>query len=543
MNNTNPFRAVAAALAVDGFTASLTSGGAVFRGLVVVNGFELKVSLQYSDFTMCESPRTYIENAEILPRGVIPHLDDKNELCTVDRNRFVADRYSAPEEARGIVVKVRQVVQHGLTKHATEEIAQEFPQHWGGQPVNLEFGRYEGPLERTVDSGNFIIWKPSKIKKMVPSAVCVITDVRLSFLKKQHRPSTLSEVLQWASEWDYKLSKRILSALGNCSPLIDPTCFVSAPNGTIGFIILVSKKGPAVAKALERPVAWQKALRQRLGMSLSIERTHGLRMDIDHVLGRNGNGTPPLLGKTVVLVGAGSIGGYIARALAQLGAGRGPSGQLMLLDNDTLKATNIGRHSLGTLCVGKPKVIALKEQIEADFPGTHVWPRNGLLQTHLSILGQADLVVDATGERGVSELLNSQVIDARNRKVGYPAVLYTWIEGAGAAVQTFFGSDPEFGCLRCLQPDFSQVGRFSALQDRGDVELKGGCGETFFMPYGPSAPMMAAALASQHIYDWTEGRSRPVLRTIRLDLAHTREVKPSNPRRTDVCPACGLHGN
>jgi hypothetical protein len=266
-------------------------------------------------------------------------------------------------------------------------------------------------------------------------------------------------------------------------------------------------------------------------------------MDIDHVLGRNGNGTPPLWNKDVVLVGAGSIGGYLARALAQLGAGRGERGRLTLIDDDILKASNIGSHSLGTPGVGKLKVTALREQIEADFPGARVWSRNGLVQTQQLLLSQADLVVEATGERGVSELVNSMVIHARVNRIRFPTVLYTWIEGAGAAVQTFFGTDPEFGCLRCLRPDFLQPSRFSALKDEATVELKGGCGEAFFMPYGPSAPMMAASLAAQHIYDWIQGNPRPVLRTVRLNLHQTREAKPSNPRRAVSCPACGSLGN
>jgi molybdopterin/thiamine biosynthesis adenylyltransferase len=349
--------------------------------------------------------------------------------------------------------------------------------------------------------------------------------------------------LEWASKWDDKLPTIILRALDQCGPLIDPTCFIVAPNGTIGFELLVSKKGPATAKSLERPVAWHKALRLPFGKALPIARKRGLRMDIDHVLGRNGHGTPPLWNKDILLLGVGSIGGYLARALAQLGAGRGPTGRLTLVDDDVLKATNIGRHSLGTPGVGKPKVTAVREQLEADFPGAHVFSRECLAQTQEFLLSHADLVVEATGERGVSEFLNSLVINARMSGTRYPPVIYTWIEGAGAAVQTFFGGDPEFGCLRCLRPDFSLPSRFSALRDEANVELRGGCGEAFFMPYGPSAPMMAASLAAQHISDWNQGSARPILRTIRLDLGQTREVKPSNPRRAASCPACGSHGN
>ena len=543
MSNPNQLKAIAAALAADGFEADLNIGGAIFRGSIIVNGFSLRISLQYSDLSLVEAPRTTIENPEILPRKVVPHLDENNELCVVDRSRFVADRYFAPAEARGLIVKTKQVIERGLTRHATEEIAREFPQHWGLKGVSVEFGFYDGPLIQHADSGGFAVWRPSQNKKDTRSGYCVTTLSRLSFSENQSRPSSLGEILHWANEWDSKLPQKILNALDQCAPVPNPTCFISAPNGTIGFEVLLSKKGPAIAKSVERTAAWKRALRQSFGKGLSIERKRGLRMDIDHVLGRNGDGTPPLWGKDVVLVGAGSIGGYLARALGQLGAGRGPNGRLTLIDDDVLKTTNIGRHSLGAPEVGKLKVAALRAQIEADFPGARVWDRNGLLQSQELLLSRADLVIDATGERGVSELVNSLVLDARVQGNRYPAVFYTWIEGAGAAVQTFFGSDPEFGCLRCLHPDFTQPNRFSALRDDADAELKGGCGEAFFMPYGPSAPMMSASLAAQHVYDWTQGNARPVLRTVRLDLHQTREIKPLNPRRAAACPACGSNGN
>jgi len=136
------------ALADDGFTPVLTQNGVTFRGSVLVNGTAIRLRMEYRDLEFSEPAYVFVENPEDLPRPVLPHLDEKNELCVVDRRQFVADRYQAPAQAPGIVLRAREVIEKGLTHHATHEIANEFPQHWGGPAVGVEFGSYEGPTTR-----------------------------------------------------------------------------------------------------------------------------------------------------------------------------------------------------------------------------------------------------------------------------------------------------------------------------------------------------------------------------------------------------------
>jgi molybdopterin/thiamine biosynthesis adenylyltransferase len=337
--------------------------------------------------------------------------------------------------------------------------------------------------------------------------------------------------------WDAGLPRRVLVALGKQSAA-DPYCLIVAPNGTIGFKLLVSSRGQALVSALKRREGWRRILGGPFAAKLPIRRNHGYRADIEYALSRNGDGMPPLSGRNIVLVGCGSIGGYLARALSQLGAGRG-GGRLVLIDDETLATQNIGRHTLGAPDVRRPKVEGCQDLIQRDLPGTDVLARKFSVQTQRPLVKQGDLLIDATGEQAVSEMLNAWMLEARAADEAFPDVLYVWIEGAGAAVQTYMGSDRAFACLRCLNPDHRERSRFSTLKDVDEAELRGSCGEAPFTPYGPSAPMMAAALAAQHSTDWASGRSRPLLRTGRLDWAKTREVKNTNPTISDRCPACG----
>jgi hypothetical protein len=117
-------------------------------------------------------------------------------------------------------------------------------------------------------------------------------------------------------------------------------------------------------------------------------------------------------------------------------------------------------------------------------------------------------------------------------------LLHVWIAGQGAAVQTFFSSDPEFACRRCLQTEHAQPLRHWPLRPDAPNDLQAGCGEAAYTPYGPSAPMMASGLAAKHVHDWKLGKQRPLLRTALLDYEQTYTVKPVNPTRVDTCPAC-----
>jgi molybdopterin/thiamine biosynthesis adenylyltransferase len=535
MSDADILPGVISALAADGFEAALSAKGVTFRGSVTVNEIDVHLRMEYRDLEFSEPANVFIENPAALPRPVLPHLDEKNELCVVDRRAFVADRYHAAAEARGMVIRTREVIARGLTRHAIDEIAEEFPEHWGGKRIGVEFGAYEGPTEFTSDAGGFVAVRRHH-GALAPSGCALMTGARVSFAEHQQRPDTLAEFLEWASLWDATLPNRVIDALGHLSAA-DPHCIIIAPNGIFGFQLMVSARGQAHIAALRRTTGWRRVLRTPFAATLPLERDRGHRADLDYALGRNGDGMPPLSGKQIVLVGCGSIGGFLARSLAQLGAGR-EQGRLILVDDDRLATANLGRHVLGSDDVGLMKADACRAQILNDLPGTTVLARTSLVQSQQALVGRADLVIDATGEHGVSEMLNAWMLDARKEGASFPGLLHVWIEGAGAAVQTFVSSDPAFACLRCLQPVHSERGRFSALKEDAPVELRGGCGETPFTPYGPAAPMMAAALAAQHATDWAQGHARPLLRTGRLDWSVTKDVKPANPTVSERCPAC-----
>ena len=116
--------------------------------------------------------------------------------------------------------------------------------------------------------------------------------------------------------------------------------------------------------------------------------------------------------KRIVFVGCGSLGSKIAASLAATGVNH-----FGLVDFDFLEPDNAVRHESGVNLFGLPKVLALHNRIfelnpqvldntkmlQTAIGGTNDVPKEKELQ---ELLAQASLVVDTTGDHGVSRFLN-----------------------------------------------------------------------------------------------------------------------------------------
>lgn len=527
------------ALALDGFTPRVRADGLTFRGSVAIRNRRVPLRLDFDGFEFAAPPTVVVEDAALVADRVLPHIDEDGTLCAVDPRLYLADRYHAAEQARGIVRRAAEVLALGLTVEAVKEIAAEFPRHWGGLLVPVEFGPFDGFAEPYTDAQGKVRLRRAAGPILPPETGAAVaqTDVHLSFRLGDRRPATLGAVLAWADQWDLTLRTKILDGLAALGPS-DPYVMIHAPNGVVGFQLMVSNRGVRQITAITRPSAWARLLHGTFGSNLDVQRLQGLRVDEEYVFGTNSiDGVAPLAGRKVVLVGCGAIGGHLAFSLAQLGAGLG-SGSLALIDSEKLADRNAARHRLGLDRVGSYKASGTKDALNQAFPRLSIQCHDRKVeQCRGEVLG-ADVVIDATGEQGVSEMLNAWMLEQRRAGIDGPALLHTWIEGNGAAAQSFYSTDPDFGCYRCLHPDHLKAPRFPVLRAEVVPITATGCGEAVFSPYGPAAPLAAAALAAHHVADWARGAARPLLRTLRLSYAETQERKPTNPTRSADCPAC-----
>ncbi|MGW0084792.1 HesA/MoeB/ThiF family protein [Streptomyces sp. NPDC003393] len=127
---------------------------------------------------------------------------------------------------------------------------------------------------------------------------------------------------------------------------------------------------------------------------------------------------------SVLVVGAGAVGGFLAEELARIGFG-----PLRLVDPDTLAVENLVRHPLGATDLGRPKAPALAEQIRRDFPPCD---STGLRADFLALpadrqrtlVRDADVVVAATDSAACQRHVN-RVALAVGRPAVYPAL---WVD-------------------------------------------------------------------------------------------------------------------
>jgi len=99
--------------------------------------------------------------------------------------------------------------------------------------------------------------------------------------------------------------------------------------------------------------------------------------------------------KTVLIAGAGSVGGHVALAVASSGVGT-----IHLYDGDFLTRTNVVRHVSTPQCVGYPKTFGVTATIEQHAPWTTVTRHIELPYDPVGLRAAVtgvDLVIDCTG--------------------------------------------------------------------------------------------------------------------------------------------------
>jgi molybdopterin/thiamine biosynthesis adenylyltransferase len=246
--------------------------------------------------------------------------------------------------------------------------------------------------------------------------------------------------------------------------------------------------------------------RSELARRLFGSETPAARMPVERVDAAwvHGRGHDPrqagLSLKSVIVIGCGSVGGFIAQELTMAGVGR-----LTLVDPESLSWSNIGRHALGAEHVGSNKATALGERLQRNYPHLKVegfaLPYEEFLLEQSEHLAKADLVISATADWKMECRLNLQQV---HREIVEP-VLYTWTEPhacAGHAVLIQQGQP-------CLQCGMTRLGE-SRLQvtewpTGNETQMEPACGAVF-QPYGPIELMGTVSLAASLALDSLLGK-------------------------------------
>lgn len=197
------------------------------------------------------------------------------------------------------------------------------------------------------------------------------------------------------------------------------------------------------------------------------------RVDYYYLCKQIGNETS-LLDKKVLLVGAGSLGSYIAKEIVKAGVK-----EITIYDKESLVDENLLRHTVCDFWVGHSKTVGLKYELETIHPEIHINAVNKNIDNNLLIseIKKVDLVLFTVGSSDVQLEMNKVL---KNKKCT-AKVVYTWLEAGGENSHVLVIDYSKKGCFQCLFTDRNGDLINNKVNKNSDVELykiRNGCGGT-----------------------------------------------------------------
>lgn len=351
-------------------------------------------------------------------------------------------------------------------------------------------------------------------------------------------PRTVHDVFAWTRAWDPVLYQALQERLAHDRAYLNLTILFLMIQCPAGWLGLTFDLGDQLRRALgqRKPANYRQWL-HRHGQEVAVTRLSILDWSPEFVYGRNlGLDETNLFDKCITLIGGGSIGSHLAKALVQMGAGQGKHGRLRIVDFDAMEGGNVSRHLLGYPSLLKAKATELAAELRRLHPTANVGGEE-LDALKVDALFRDHLVIDATGEEALSETINMRHVTQRSAAC---PVLYVRIYGQGDAVQALWVDAGRkgacFACLRKNDPQSQRAPRFRIGTTDEPQWVMRGCQAV--TPYAVSAPMHAAAMASEMVADWLQGNVSPRLRFLERPNADVIHNKNQDPKPLPHCPAC-----
>ncbi|GAA0240044.1 hypothetical protein LNAOJCKE_3177 [Methylorubrum aminovorans] len=531
-------------------------GGPAYVGLLDPSVLKIPISMRVDDIDFVEYPQIRIDPDYPMPARAVPHLLGLDRsICYYGKGSVVLDRYDPGGTVLQCLDQAERVLRDAIRGRSDADFAEEFQVYWSNTFVYVDLpDGYVGParlqaaaLDRKDGSSALVVssgrsWLVSDLERVQrgepsgdPVIVVSVPDPVTVAASGSWPPKTLAELNLWLRRTAPALVGRLEDVLRS-KDCLSATVLVRAPNGLFCYRI-------SVPQHLRKP-EFLKNRRSRLPEAMErqasgtpLDRFIGVRADADYLFGRNLGSMRNLVDKRILLIGCGTIGGFLAQQLAQCGAGAG-QGYLSLVDPDVLTTGNLGRHLLGVPYLGRNKAEACAEFLLEQLPLLAIEGYPGDARTQKLPWDRYDLVIDATGEEALSLALNERAVRSRP---AFPPHLHVWLLGNGAVAQCILTGESERACLKCLKPELAGPPRHRAMRPGASLETISnlGCGDAEYLPFPVSRSVAAASLACELAIDWANGNPGNRFRSLTLDGRRAFQVQDGSPTSVHACPACG----
>lgn len=222
----------------------------------------------------------------------------------------------------------------------------------------------------------------------------------------------------------------------------------------------------------------------------------------------------------ILLIGCGSIGGYLCSELIKAGYQN-----LTLVDGDILKAENIYRHFLGLNYVGKYKTEALRSHCQHSFPRAVIKTLDSnaeeLIEEGSINLDNYDVIISATGNHNFNRWLNKKIYQEH---IKVPCI-YLWNEPFDIGCHLAILHQEHQGCYECFfgrNTNNNELYDTTAYTKPGQIVTKSsrGCSGTF-VPYSSNVSLRIVAVCLEWMDRLFTGRcNENVLISIKGDAYH-----------------------
>ncbi|MEJ1414023.1 MAG: E2/UBC family protein [Candidatus Sedimenticola sp. (ex Thyasira tokunagai)] len=527
-----------------------------YDGSIQCNHVEVPIRLSFLDLVFQELPDIHLR--EPRPEKLchpLPHVDHQGKLCYLDMESYRLDPYQPTKTIVTLLEQARRVLIGSLSGANSDDVGYEFRLYWdasdcgvvlsnhqSGHSIKYNRLEYQSPTGTThkqlvvgtdEEIEAYRKWRNGKLMVLENRSALWININTTALLpeKGPWPPQNFRAFHEWLKSVspaaDQSLQKGLGTKVGAQSPLL------VVLNTRGGFVSIEAVLPESLSTLTRHPSRFRKQLLMDKGR-FGTKFIRGFLDDFSpkFLTTRNLPGSG-LSGKRIVVVGLGTIGGYLSRLLVQSGAGQG-SGQLILYDEQILSTGNIGRHYLDGSYLYENKAEACRHKLSEEYPTAQILARKKHFE-HINDMRQVDFIIDATGREPFSLSLNSQAIQRHHANLPCPPILYIWIDGNGYCGRTLY-YDGSGGCYRCLQ-DLSGKDRFEPLKSMKDlVPMSNQCSESY-IPYPPSASVQTAGMGLEAVLDWVNGSPGAFFRSRRF---HKKARKHKDHRLTpqEGCPAC-----
>ena len=273
-------------------------------------------------------------------------------------------------------------------------------------------------------------------------------------------------------------------------------------------------------------------LEKILDDSTSVETFSTERKDYLYLNEQIGN-DKNLLKMKVLVIGAGSLGSYVASEMVKNGATN-----LKIYDGDKLEDANICRWAYGGIGRGNNKASALATLLNFSHPEISVVAidKNIDEKTLIKEMSQVDMIVSTVGNSDIQLEFNRALKD---NGCAVP-VIFAWLEAGGAYSHILVVNYKKKGCFECLYT--AENGELTNNRSQKNNEtnmessiVRNGCGGTR-AAYGTATILRTTAALMETIGKIQEGELKE---SVLLDIS-SNGVKVSEAKfPREVCRCCG----